>query len=505
MKRVKFTAIFGLVIALLFACDAKENGVLQDVSSLTDNITYDIISENPDNAGAEKSSKLCIEPLSIKIEDALPDETSEREIRLISCGDKSLEIKNVEIISDKAERFAVIDKPVMPLVLARGESVIVKVRYTADRCSDTAAYDEAKLKIITDASNASDSAIYVNILAQSIKGEVTNDRNITDTFVSNSIKGENILWCIDTTKSMADERENIKPNLKKFISYLTKRDTLSNEYNIIFNLSVVLEESDEPFLIGEKWYYPGVFIGSENYPKIISDFPPPHPRNPAFEPVTEKFEEAFLANSSVLQDRPDGKESCLLALKKALSDPNINDPAGNKGFLDNDYSYLTLLILTDSDDNSSAPVSFYSDFFKTIRNEKLINVFVIAGFDPGSSEPKPLDCGDVIDGKGAVAAKRYAEFMSKFENSHFASICSPDWADYLFEKHFNRSCNVEYYLSRRPEVGSIEVFRDNINIPRDDLNGFVYNSEHNSVYFTGNAVPANCPNNVTIRYKAACN
>lgn len=413
-------------------------------------------------------------------------------VTLFNNGTEQINIYEISVSDSSA--FAISSSPEMPLVLNSGDSTTIMIRYTPDKENVT---QTASLSIKTDAINSNNEYLKVPII-----GTATSESDIVDTFDAQYIKGENILWCIDSTSSIEDEKVYFEQNFKKFISSLTNKDSVNNEYINIFNLAVVAEEYQAPFVIDKNNYYPGIFINKSGYPKIITNNPPPYPREQTFEPITENFEEAFLVNSNILKADSDGAESCLEALKLALSDPIINDPAANKGFLNNTFGHLTLIILSDSDDQSQKSVDYYVKFFKSLKNDKMINLFVIAGFDP---EGKPADCGDIQNGKGALAANRYKEFASEFKNSYLTSICNINWADTLFERYANNKCNMEYFLSRIPAVDTIEVYVDGVKIARDSENGFVYDPIYNSIYFVGSAIPKNCTGIVTVKYRMTCN
>ncbi|MCX7944641.1 MAG: choice-of-anchor D domain-containing protein [Deltaproteobacteria bacterium] len=401
--------------------------------------------------------------------------------------------------------FIITSKPAGATTIPPNSSIVVKIKY---RPSIQRGVETGKLRIQTDAPNANNGYIEVPL-----RGEATPDKHVTDTFKQSDKPIVDVLWCIDNSGSMGNEQSMVAGNFPKFSSYATAKDPVTNEYKIDFNIGVITSEINDPERINGVMNYPGVLYAKSGYPKIIANYPPPPPRDPAFEPVTTDFNKAFAANATVGTCCSDESEACLEAMKMALSDPIISDPQGNKGFLRNTntkFSKLALIVLTDEEDQSPASVDYYVDFFKQIkgvRNTDLLSASIICGLDRHGTiqnPPNAVACGDQQNSTGADAGKRYLDFWKKIGNGRAYSLCDTTWGDKLNELGIDIwTAQVEYYLSRPADPNTIQVTVNGNPVSRDPVNGYQYDPDHNSIYFGSNAVP---PKGATIvvKYEAQC-
>ena len=425
-------------------------------------------------------------------------------VKLYNNGTAQLTV-GPDISATPSPPFIITSKPASQTTIQPNTSIVIKLKY---RPSIQQGVETGKLRIQTDAPNANNGYVEVPL-----KGEATPDKYVTDTFKQSDKPIVDVLWCVDNSGSMGDEQSMLAGNFSKFSSYATVKDPVTGEYKIDFNIGVITSEINDPEKINGVMNYPGVLYAKSGYPKIIANYPPAAPRDPAFDPVTTDFNKAFAANATVGTCCSDEQEACLEAAKMALSDPIINDPQGNKGFLRNSntkFSKLALIMMSDEDDQSPASVDYYVDFFKQIkgvRNTDLLSANIICGLDRHGTiqnPPNASDCGDTANGNGAYAAQRYLDFWKKVGNGRAYSICDTTWGDRLNELGIDVwTAQVEYYLSRPADPNTIQVTVNGNPVNKDPVNGYQYDPDHNSIYFGANAVP---PKGATIvvKYEAQC-
>lgn len=425
-------------------------------------------------------------------------------VKLYNNGTAQLTV-GPDISAVSSPPFIITSKPSGATTIQPNTSIVIKIKY---RPSVQSGVETGKLRIQTDAPNANNGYVEVPL-----RGEATPDKNVTDTFKQSDKPIVDVLWCVDNSGSMGDEQSMLAGNFPKFSNYATVKDPVTGDYKIDFNIGVITSEINDPEKINSVMNYPGVLYAKSGYPKIIANYPPAAPRDPAFDPVTTDFNKAFAANATVGTCCSDEQEACLEAMKMALSDPIINDPQGNKGFLRNTntkFSKLALIVLSDEEDQSPAGVDYYVDFFKQIkgvRNTDLLSANIICGLDRHgtiSNPPNAVDCGDTQNGNGAYAAKRYLDFWKKVGNGRAYSICDTTWGDKLNELGIDVwTAQVEYYLSRPADPNTIKVTVNGQPVNKDPVNGYQYDPDHNSIYFGANAVP---PKGATIvvTYEAQC-
>jgi len=425
-------------------------------------------------------------------------------VKLYNNGTAQLTV-GPDISATPSPPFIITSKPASQTTIQPNTSIIIKLKY---RPSIQQGVETGKLRIQTDAPNANNGYVEVPL-----KGEATPDKYVTDIFKQSDKPVVDVLWCVDNSGSMGDEQSMLAGNFPKFSSYATVKDPQTGDYKIDFNIGVITSEINDPEKINGVMNYPGVLYAKSGYPKIIANYPPPAPRDPTFEPVTTDFNKAFAANATVGTCCSDEQEACLEAAKMALSDPIINDPQGNKGFLRNSntkFSKLAVIMMSDEDDQSPASVDYYVDFFKQIkgvRNTDLLSVNIICGLDRHGTiqnPPNASDCGDTANGNGAYAGQRYLDFWKKVGNGRAYSICDTTWGDRMSELGLDVwTAQVEYYLSRPADPNTIQVTVNGNPVNKDPVNGYQYDPDHNSIYFGANAVP---PKGATIvvKYEAQC-
>ncbi|RMG15735.1 MAG: choice-of-anchor D domain-containing protein [Deltaproteobacteria bacterium] len=351
--------------------------------------------------------------------------------------------------------FSITAAPPLPTTIAGGSSMTIKLKY---RPPDTNTHS-ALLVIESDAQNG-------NYFTTPLTGQGTNDSHQVDQFQQLSEPMVDVLWVVDDSCSMSEEQNNIANNANTF---------LNRALNLMtdFQLGVVTTDMTDPNKSGR--------LQSRNgRPKIITRSTP----NPA----------AAFADNVRQGTFGDATEKGLDATHAALSDPLINDPAANAGFLRDDAK-LVVIAVSDEEDSSTPPVDFFVDFLKNIkgyRNSDLMSFSAIVG-------PEPSGCSSA-DGD-AVAGTRYLE-VARRTGGLERSICSNNWgqiADDLGLDAFGAKS--QFFLSREPIPSSIVVRVNGSTVPSSD---YSYDAPSQSVIFDPTAVPPQGAT-VEVEYDTVCN
>ncbi|MDP1829440.1 MAG: choice-of-anchor D domain-containing protein [Archangium sp.] len=194
-------------------------------------------------------------------------------------------------------------------------------------------------------------------------------------------------------------------------------------------------------------------------------------------------------------------ESCLEPATRALTAPNITDPAKNAGFLRDDAT-LGVLCLTDARDQATAPPAVYLNQLLNIKGAQRAGQFtysVIGPFLPMA----PAGCvyDDPNDG--------VHDFMVTQTGGAKAEICSTDWAPAL-ESLLGGALGprTDYALTARPDLASpIGVEVDGMAVPQVDPGLMTpiwhYDLVSNSIIFEPRYAPEP-GKTLTITYRVPC-
>jgi hypothetical protein len=428
-------------------------------------------------------------------------------VKLYNNGKQSLKIIN--LIAEPSPTFTVVSvvgHSSVPFDIAGYSSVDVKMKYRPSAKQT----DTGKLRIATDAPNATIcDANKVCWLEVPLTGEGWDTPHQVDTFDLGAKPKVDVLWCVDNSGSMGDEQNAMAANFPKFISYASTADI---DFHIAVTTSEINEASQSDN--GGDLITPGVFFAKKGYPRIIANVPP-NPATPPFTPVVtgSKINDAFQANATVGTCCSDEQEACFEAVKMALTDPLINDPAANQGFL-RKYATLAVIMMSDEEEQSDSPVDFYVDFLKSIkgpRNYQLLKVSVIAeldgNFDPAnpSDIPSPQGCDPQNPTSGG---ERYIDLWKKIYATHKSglalSICDANWGDHMAKLGLGTwTAPSELFLTRPADPGTIKVTMNGTELPNDPSNGYTYDPNNNSIVLGKNVNPPKGAI-IVVEYDAQC-
>ncbi len=267
-----------------------------------------------------------------------------------------------------------------------------------------------------------------------------------------------ILWIVDTTGSMDNERRSLADNFDHFIATLT---TLKTRYHIGVT-------STDMSLTGER----GALRGTV---KVIDN-------------ATPDPKAVFLANTTFPPSRKRWSQS-LRAMVAALTDPALNAPGmPNSGFL-RPGAALAVIVVSDGDDESIGEVPYYSRLLRSVKGpgyENLISFSAIAGTVPDGCWPPGEE---TFFGSKAAPAVRLTDMVRR-TGGVFASICDKTFESSLIRiaQALNTLKRI-FPLSLKADPGTLSVMVNGVPIPKDPVNGWTWRPEINSIAFEGDFVP----------------
>lgn len=275
-----------------------------------------------------------------------------------------------------------------------------------------------------------------------------------------------ILWVIDDSGSMANERALLVANFTRFLAELT---TLQVDFHMgVTSLNMV----DLGHLRGTT--------------RVLNNLTPNLP---------QKFQE----NTTFPPSRARWEQGLRMG-QLAVTPPNTTAVTGwNKDFL-RDNAALAIIVVTNEDDSSFGTPEHYARAFESMKgkgNEMLVTFSVIGGTRPdGCYAPGE----QALYGSKAEPAWRYAEVATRV-GGVIGSICDTSFERTLVQiaQALNTLKRV-FPLTLKPIVGSIHVsvILNGVStpVPDDLVNGWQYQADTNSIVFLGTYVP---PPGSTIR------
>jgi hypothetical protein len=417
-------------------------------------------------------------------------------VRVYNTGGADVEISNIGL-EDCTGEFVLAGVPVLPLTVRRGDSFPFSIRYRP--------LDEGidECRIVVESSSEGGRTVVP------VRGEGVTFSRTVERFEQVTGRKVDVLFIVDNSGSMGEEQSNLRQNFSSFVAS-------ARTWGTDLHLGVVTTQTDGTIPSpGGGNRNPGELVGN---PRIVTT------RTPGWESVFSTNVNVGISNSSASASER-GLESAYLA----LSDPPITDfgtpctsdadcggepyacVAGvdngpracggfNRTFLREDAS-LELVFLSDEEDQSRAPVTFYVDFFKNIkgfRNTSLFHASAIVGDTPrGCSSPN----GE------ADAGFRYLEVVNA-TGGEFGSICDRSFANVLRDIG-NRAfgLRVDFFLSRVADRATVQVF--NLNgcgagaTRTGPATGWTFDPAANSILWNAGSVPqpGRC---FEVEYEAAC-
>lgn len=389
----------------------------------------------------------------------------EREVTIYNIGQAPMNITSIYLDppgkgQPPSGPFQITSVPPLPVTLNGGGTFKIRMKYRPPDANN----HNALLVIESDAQNA-------NIMTVPVLGAGTTDSHQTDTFQQLSEPQVDVLWVVDDSCSMSEEQNNIASNAQNFLSRALNLNT-------DFQIGLVTTDMEDANKSGK--------LQSRNgRPKIID--------RATADPVGAFADNVRQGTSG------SAEEQGLEATHSALTDPLINDPAANQGFLRDDAK-LVVIAVSDEEDQSTATVDFYVDFLKNLkgyRNSDMMSFSAIVGYDESSGQAS--DCSS-SDGQ-AVPGARYIDVAGRTGGLK-RSICSSNWgqiADDLGLDAFGAKS--QFFLSREPIASTIHVEVNGQTVAQSG--NWSYEASSQSVIFEPTATPPQSAT-VVIDYETVC-
>jgi hypothetical protein len=281
----------------------------------------------------------------------------------------------------------------------------------------------------------------------------------TDVFTqSNGVV--DVLWIIDDSGSMADERLILGSDFQGFLDELV---AIHSDYQIgVTSLNAM----DQGELKASVSVAPGL--------RIITN-------------TTANAAAVFQELTTYPASRVRWDQGLRMG-ELATTPPNTAAAGTNQGFL-RPNAALAVIVVTNGEDASYGDPDYYTRFYLGVKgpgNQRLTTFSTLGGDLPNGCTPA-VDVGRL--GGMAPAATRYAT-VSFGTSGVVGSICDADFAATLLRivQALNTLRKV-FPLTLSPASGTLTVTVNGAVVPQSVVNGWQYQSSTNSVVFLGAFVP----------------
>lgn len=299
-----------------------------------------------------------------------------------------------------------------------------------------------------------------------------------------------VLWVIDNSGSMASSQAHLGQNFSSFIAKMKEKK---------FDFQIAVTTTDA---------WTSFFSNDPTASKFKQGVDPlTNEKHTILTPQTNNLEEVFksMANQGIKGNYDERSLQSLMAALKN-TDNKVNFPRKD--------AFLSVIILSDEDDFSNSTtasmqleytnpglhtVSSYVDFMDWVKDATPENrsqkytINTIAVLDEA--------CRAQISTDGfteRIVAKRLIE-ASDTTNGFKGSICD-DFSSILTNLADTILKNsTKFYLSTVPLVSTISVFVNDVEVPKDNLNGWSYDAVENAIIFNGSSVPGQ-NSSISIRF-----
>ena len=321
-------------------------------------------------------------------------------------------------------------------------------------------------------------AIYENSDVPSVTiplyGSGTYDDEQTDVFTQLSGQMVDVLFVVDNSGSMSDEQNSLSSNFDHFVS-------AAGAWNTDFQIGVITTDMEEMNNMAAKLMGAPRFVtsGNDNVSSFKSNVKVGDngsgteqglmaAQTALTAPLSSTYKPLTQCNADA--DCPDGAKCIESALQLGTSYCG----GYNMEFLREDAT-LEIVFVSDEQDQSTANLTFYIDFFKSIKgfaNENLFHAHAIVGPSGG------------CDGAGGSAGdgSRYRDVATE-TGGKIHSICDSNWAQKLEDiGSIAFGLKVQFFLSRPAIPETIVVSVDG----QVCADGWEFQPDTNSVLFDEN-------------------
>lgn len=234
-----------------------------------------------------------------------------------------------------------------------------------------------------------------------------------DTFEQTPLPTVDILWVVDNSGTMREERTELGDKFDQFMSQL---ESVGADYHI----GIVSTDTTDPTHSGRL----------QGNPLVIT-------------PDTQDAKQAFIANVD-LPETADRTERGLDAMRMALSDDLLS--GYNKDFMRPEANLL-VIVVSDEDDHSIGPTRYYARWLEHLKGrgeENLVSFSAIVG-------QRPNGCA------GAEKGERYLQ-VEELTGGLFYSICEQDYGPVVEALGISAAgMRRKFYLSENPRADTLKV------------------------------------------------
>jgi hypothetical protein len=382
----------------------------------------------------------------------------EREICVYNTGQGVLHLTDVEIVQAGPDVEFTIRSVPPGMATPQGQPIA-----TGARACVTVAYRP-------ESEGADNAALYLTLAEYDepflvvLTGEGATDAVQTDRFVQLERPLADILFVIDDSCSMNPYQTTLAQNLEAFMEFAIEQD-------IDYQVGVITTD-------GRDSHGGGILRPLDgSRPRIVT---------PRLTDPLEVFRQNVAVGTS-----GDAIERGFWSAEKALTDPILNDPTKNGGFIREDAS-LALIFISDEPEQSANSVDYYLNIFMSVK---------------GFRRPELFTASSIVSTQSGCAFSgphyRYIEVAER-TGGVVSSICSTDWATDLRElSTVAFGFKSRFHLTSTPVPETIEVEIIDPDGGSSTSEFWSYNPETNSVEFHPLAIPEP-GDTVEVTYEVSC-
>ena len=302
-----------------------------------------------------------------------------------------------------------------------------------------------------------------------------------DEFVQRTAEASDILFVVDNSGSMTEERQALIDNFAVFMQFLV-------DAPLDYHIGVVtLDDPENPPI--------GTLLGSPNYMDSS---------------MVDEIEDHFMDIINSIQTNPAGTcEVGLEASYRAVTpQPEGYEDTTNAGFYRED-ALLSVVIISDEDDGSSegadcpTPGAFihhseYSPWVAAFKGSHSTDLIYFAAIVGDAQTGCSSAWGNAEPGRGYLDV---VDYLGE-EHATFFSICEHDWSEVMIRIGLAAAgLRTAFHLSHVPVEGTLQVFLDlDRDGPEEEFEifedpseqtpySFVYDRISNSLMFTVENLP----------------
>jgi len=435
------------LISSAFLSSASVVGVLALSGLLTACSDYNLVNpgkpnDNTDVTPPGDQPDIQVEPSTLDFGSVLRNcPSAPQTVTVTNIGAAILDVTDLALDNSKFS----IDWDGAAFQLAPGESRDFQVGFTPD------AYMAYTTDLLVDSSDPDQPQ--VTVPAQGAGDETALfEEGFTQEFYSSV----DVLWVVDNSGSMDQELNQVQLNFESFIEQFVA-------LGLDYHLAVITTDMDSPAFQGR---FQGGVISPDDA-----------------DPVSE-----FLAATNQGASGS-GDERSMDAIQTALTEPLLS--GGNAGFLRDDAALATI-VLSDENDSSRIMDGSFQSWLQGLKADSAQVSFNAIVGDPTSSTRWLGGCSNWVGSEllQADAGDRYVD-MANATGGIWRSICYENYDETLAHISLSSAGMVTtYQLSQMPtNFGLIQVYVNDVQYYYSLTDGWMYNSDDNSITFHGSALP----------------